>query len=156
MNRYESFNDLCGNMVISAKDLLSSLSDIETDYEILVEGYEDARRNMTEDEFQKSEYHLYDNGDDYAMDKIDDWEFLEALRLVQDDLEMCQQTDDILILKEHFEDYVQNIIDDCYEIPNSGSWPYNHIVIDYAGAAQEVESDYRDIEIGGYTYLTLA
>ena len=61
-----------------------------------------------------------------------------------------------LIRDSYFTDYIEELISDCYEMPeqvNSGQWPYRHITIDYEAAADEAKADYMEIEIDGTTYL---
>jgi len=64
-------------------------------------------------------------------------------------------------------DYVQELIDDtCTGLPPkfeftrydgtrvdiSDEWPYRHVKIDYEAAAEELKSDYHEVEFGGETY----
>ena len=58
---------------------------------------------------------------------------------------------EILISEDYFTSYIEQLIDDCYEMPkemNSGNWPYRHITIDYEAAADEAKQDY--IQENGY------
>lgn len=84
-------------------------------------------------------------------------EELNALR------EICKQGEDYgdwshgdaLILDSYFTKYIEELIDDCYEMPkgfDSGAWPWRHMKIDYEAAADEAKSDYVEIECNGHTY----
>lgn len=64
-----------------------------------------------------------------------------------------------LIREDYFASYIEQLIDDCYEMPkeiNSGSWPYRHITIDYEAAAEEAKQDYLEVDFDGVTYLIRA
>ena len=61
-----------------------------------------------------------------------------------------------LIRETYFTDYIEQLIDDCYEMPKelkSGEWPWRHVTVDYAAAADEAKVDYIDCDFGGVTYL---
>lgn len=61
------------------------------------------------------------------------------------------QYGETLISEDYFTSYIEQLIDDCYEMPkemNSGNWPYRHITIDYKAAADEAKQDY--IQENGY------
>jgi hypothetical protein len=61
-----------------------------------------------------------------------------------------------LIRESYFTDYIEQLIDDCYEMPkelNSGEWPWRHVTVDYEAAAEEAKADYIDCDFDGVTYL---
>lgn len=63
---------------------------------------------------------------------------------------------DEAIMVGAFEKYIRDLIDECYEMPKemqSGQWPYRHITIDYAAAAEEARQDYYEVDFDGVTYL---
>ncbi len=65
-------------------------------------------------------------------------------------------TFDEAIREDAFEDYIKDLINDAYEMPKemkSGQWPYRHITIDYAAAADEARQYYYDVDFDGVTYL---
>lgn len=64
-----------------------------------------------------------------------------------------------LIHEDHFVKYIEELIDDCYELPkelSSGNWPYRHITIDYEAAAEEAKADYTEVDFDGQTYFLRA
>lgn len=65
-----------------------------------------------------------------------------------------------LIHTEHFEDYIEQLIDDCYpevsKALSSGEWPMRHLKLDIEHAAEEARQDYFDVEYNGQTYLIRA
>ena len=61
-----------------------------------------------------------------------------------------------LIRDEYFQTYIEDLINDCYELPkemNSGYWPYRHLEFDYVSAADEAKMDYMEIEVDAHTYF---
>lgn len=64
-----------------------------------------------------------------------------------------------LISRDYFVAYIEELIDDCYEMPkqiNSGEWPWRHMSLDIEAAAKEAESDYFEVEFFGRTFLIRA
>ena len=64
-----------------------------------------------------------------------------------------------LIHEDYFTDYIEELINDCYEMPkviNSGAWPYRHITIDFEAAAKEAKQDYMEVDFDGVTYYIRA
>lgn len=61
-----------------------------------------------------------------------------------------------LIHEDHFVKYIEELIDDCYELPkelSSGNWPYRHTTIDYEAAAEEAKADYTEVDFDGQTFF---
>lgn len=64
-----------------------------------------------------------------------------------------------LIRESYFTDYIEQLIDECYEMPkeiNSGEWPWRHATVDYEAAADEAKADYLECDFDGVTYLIRA
>jgi hypothetical protein len=64
-----------------------------------------------------------------------------------------------LIHESFFETYIEDLINDCYELPkemNSGQWPYRHLTLDISSAAEEAKQDYYEIEVEGNVYFIRA
>jgi hypothetical protein len=65
-----------------------------------------------------------------------------------------------LIHIEHFEDYIEQLIDECYpevsKALSSGDWPMRHLKLDIEDAAREAQVDYFEVEYNGQTYLIRA
>jgi hypothetical protein len=64
-----------------------------------------------------------------------------------------------LINVTYFTKYVEDLIDDCYELPKeltSGEWPYRHITVDYEAAAEELKYDYVEVDFDGNSFLMRA
>lgn len=61
-----------------------------------------------------------------------------------------------LISVNYFVEYIEEFINDCYEMPkdmNSGAWPWCHMSIDYAAAAKEAEQDYALVTFMGHDFF---
>lgn len=64
-----------------------------------------------------------------------------------------------LIAESYFTKYIEELIDDCYEMPKemkSGNWPWRHVTIDYEAAAGEAKQDYIEADWDGNTFLIRA
>lgn len=86
---------------------------------------------------------------------------LSTLRKLAKDAEDSPdwQYGETLIRESYFTDYIEQLIDDCYEMPKelkSGGWPYRHMTIDYKAAAEEAKADYTEVDFDGITYLIRA
>ena len=76
----------------------------------------------------------------------------------RDLLEVCKEGEGIpdwchgatLISDDYFEKYAQELAEDIGAVASGASWP-NHC-IDWEQAAQELQTDYGEIEIGGIGY----
>ena len=55
-----------------------------------------------------------------------------------------------LIAESYFQEYAQNLAEDCGMVDTSARWPMN--CIDWEQAARELQMDYSSIEICGVTY----
>lgn len=94
-------------------------------------------------------------------DESDDGEWLGVLRKLAKEAEDSPDWEygETLIRESYFTDYIEELIHDCYELPeevNSGSWPWRHMQIDYEAAAEEAKADYMEVDFDGVTYLIRA
>lgn len=55
-----------------------------------------------------------------------------------------------LIADSYFQEYAQNLAEDCGMVDTNARWPMN--CIDWEQAARELQMDYSSIEIRGFTY----
>ena len=55
-----------------------------------------------------------------------------------------------LIADSYFQEYAQNLAEECGMVDTSASWPMN--CIDWEQAARELQMDYSSIKIRGFTY----
>lgn len=69
------------------------------------------------------------------------------------------QHGEALIASSYFVTYIEQLIDDCYEMPEamkSGEWPYRHMTLDIEAAAREAEQDYFEVTFFGHEFLIRA
>ena len=55
-----------------------------------------------------------------------------------------------LVAEGYFQEYTQELAEDCGMVDTSARWPMN--CIDWGQAARELQYDYSSIEIHGFTY----
>lgn len=98
-------------------------------------------------------------------EKMDDWqqnadntEELETLKAILEDLKGYGGDEQwrgdwypvTLIRDSYFQDYAQELAEDCGMVNTDAKWPNN--CIDWERAASELQIDYSTIEIDGVTY----
>ena len=114
-----------------------------------------------EEEFGRTigKYHWWINKADHEGLDADDHAELKALQALAEQGETESRDwphGETLIRRSYFVDYIEQLIDDCYEMPkqmHSGEWPYRHMTMDYEAAAKEAEQDYSSIDFDGEEYL---
>lgn len=57
-----------------------------------------------------------------------------------------------LIRDSYFQDYAQELAEDCGQVDPRAAWPMN--CIDWEKAARELQYDYSSVELDGVTYWT--
>lgn len=87
----------------------------------------------------------------------DEQEELANLLKLQEQAEGCSDWDygATLVRESYFTDHIEELIKDCYNMPeemDSGTWPYNHLSMDYEAAAEEAKVDYSEVDFDGVTY----
>ena len=55
-----------------------------------------------------------------------------------------------LVAESYFQEYAQDLAEDCGMVDTNARWPMN--CIDWEQAARELQMDYSSIEIRGFTY----
>jgi endonuclease YncB( thermonuclease family) len=121
--------------VIDSRDVIARIEELESD-----------RQDLMDAETALQEW------DD------DDGRELAALRKLAEDGESSPDWSygESLISEGYFTKYIEELIDDCYEMPkemNSGEWPWRHVTIDYDAAADEAKQDYKELDFDGNTYF---
>ena len=118
--------------IIDSRDVIERLAELESD-----------REDSNEDGTLKEWY--VENGEEYESIKAlvedasrsPDWKYGEAL-----------------IRRSYFQDYAQELAEDCGMMPKDLSWPCT--CIDWEQAARELEADYFGVNFGGVGYLIRA
>ena len=89
--------------------------------------------------------------DDDNRDECKDDE-LEALQALESEAYGCSDWEhgEALIRDSYFEEYAQDLAEDCCDIPNRNEWPVR--CIDWVQAADELKMDYSQIDFDGAEY----
>ena len=159
--------------VIDSRDIIKRIDELTGDFQALVDDIEDAETDEDrETAFSALATWLIGNTDivpdlkaleGISFDDVSDWaeaydaHELKALLALADEADCspdwsCGET---LIHEDYFTDYIEETINDCYELPkefNSGDWPWRHMTIDYEAAADEAKQDYMEVNFDGATY----
>lgn len=91
-------------------------------------------------------------------DKSEELEEYQELVKLEGEASSCAdwRYGETLIRDDYFPTYIEELIDDCYEMPKemkSGGWPWRHMKIDFEAAANEARVDYTTVEYFGTTFL---
>ncbi len=92
-----------------------------------------------------------------GFDDEDDFEEYKRLRRLcrEGEQEASDWADGAtLILDSYFEEYAQELADDIGAVSRDAKWPANHI--DWAAAAEELQTDYASITYGDSAYWVLS
>ena len=174
MNNGSTFD--WNDSIIDSRNINTYFADLTSELECLEDDVESTKDNLN-DFLTEHNFKLDEKGpdvpDEYmeyfekCLKEIDEAE--EALNAFdREDLDLLTSiisdgesySDDwnhgsTLIRENYFVEYIEDLINDCYEIPaefNSGEWPFRHMKMDYEAAAEEAKVDYSTIEIQGETY----
>lgn len=152
---------------INSRDIIDRIDDLTSDRDALVEDVETCRAELVEAQNQRVgdvDAHQALTSALAAMEawsESDDGKELAILKALAEEGESSPDWlyGETLIRESYFTDYTEQLIDDCYELPKeltSGDWPYRHITVDYEAAANELKSDYMELDFDGVTYLIRA
>ena len=159
--------------VIDSRDIIERIDELTGDFQALVDDIEAAETDE-EREMAFSALSAWLIGNTYivpdlkalegiSFDDVSDWaesddaHELKALLALADEAECSPDWlyGETLIHEDYFTDYIEEMINDCYELPkefNSGDWPWRHMTIDYEAAADEAKQDYMEVNFDGATY----
>lgn len=93
---------------------------------------------------------LEDTPDDFGEDEGDELRVLLALQDEASGYCLDWTYGAQLIRDSYFEDYAQELAEDCGDFDNAARWPYN--CIDWEQAARELQMDYTAVDFDGVTY----
>lgn len=156
-----------GDDVIDSRDIITLQEEMSDELDTLKEVLET----------REDDYLCYktDGGDDPTI--IED--MIEAINDAKSDLDNFEMDDfntlnelvsegesspdwsygETLIHESYFEDYIKDMINECWEMPkeiDSGKWPWRHMEMNWADAAEEAKQDYMTISFGDETYYIRA
>jgi len=139
--------------VIDSRDVISRTEELLSQ---LTDEYEEQDTTLS------FEYWLQDENNSGEPDDVVEYRQLAEL------VEQCGNCADwnygaTLIRESYFVEYIEELIDDCYELPEElqsgrkgGQWPWCHMSIDYGAAADEASQDYETVIFDGVEYLIRA
>ena len=159
--------------VIDSRDIIERIDELTGDFQALVDDIEAAetdeeremafsalsawliRHTNTVPDLKTTEEIAFDDVSEWA--ESDDAHELKALLALADEAECSPgwSYGETLIHEDYFTDYIEELINDCYELPkefNSGDWPWRHMTIDYVAAADEAKQDYMEVNFDGASY----
>lgn len=130
--------------IIDSRNVIERIEELEEELQSLTDAVDEAEEGDERDEAQMN------------LDCFDKQELLELKELASD---ACSSPDwehgESLIRDSYFVEYIKELIHECYDVPEnfeSGTWPWNHMKMDYDAAAEEAKIDYTSVEFGGVQY----
>ena len=108
-----------------------------------------------DEEFEGEDFEpldLTDQGTVKTLPQSDDRDELLALLSLQEQAEYCPdwKYGETLIRDSYFQDYAQELAEDCGMTDREVKWPYT--CIDWEQAARELQYDYTSVDYDGVTY----
>ena len=159
--------------VIDSRDIIKRIDELTGDFQALVDDIEAAETNEDrETAFGALATWLIGHTEivpnlktleDPTFDDVSEWAEADDAYELKVLLALASEADcspdwsygETLIHEDYFTDYIEELINDCYELPkefNSGAWPWCHMTIDYEAAADEAKQDYKEVNFDGATY----
>ena len=122
--------------IIDSRDVIDRIEELE-------QTIQDEADNLSD--FRKSEARALALTDDES-------EELDALRKLANEAEGSPdwQHGETLIRDSYFQEYAQELAEDCGMIPKDNAWPCT--CIDWERAARELQMDYFSVEFDGIDY----
>ena len=100
------------------------------------------------EELDALEERLQDDGEEFSAEEYDR---LNALRTLREDIGEEWRYGATLIPENEFEEYARELAEDIGAIPSDYSWPASHI--DWEAAARALRMDYTSVTFDGDDYL---
>lgn len=174
-----------GDDIIDSRDIIARHEELQDEFDSLTNTLDEANRELSDffqeegndpdskdedDEsiafFERKLKELHEAVDE-AQEALDDFNQSFDKDELDTLTEVIRQGEDSpdwsygegLIHESHFTEYAEQLANDVCEFPKefqSGQWPFNHMKIDWESAAEELQSDYFDISVGGETYFIRA
>ena len=161
MRNPKTLHDLMSQEFFDSRELIERLEELESDRASLKDELED-RQEAHEAAVKAGDTtaalaageEVQEAADDIAEWDDDNLEELEVLREANEQGENDVSDwshGETLIAEEHFTEYARELAYDIGALQGNEQWPHNHI--DWEAAADELQRDYTEINIGGETYL---
>lgn len=148
--------------IIDTLDLVARIEDLEGEQEGLQSAVEEATEELEKVPLGEEINSELKEAKAAAELALAEWnsENLEELTELKELAKACEYSPDFhhgeqIINDNYFATYIERLIDDCYDMPkemNSNNWPWRHMTLDLAAAAEEAKSDYTDVYYYGNLY----
>ncbi|WP_408953162.1 hypothetical protein [Lysobacter sp. Hz 25] len=143
--------------VIDSRDVIERIEELESE----LGAVHGAQTESRETNLEFEEWLLAVRADASPAHENEHNREVEELQELRSLADQCDHVSDwvhgeTLIRESHFTDYIEQLIDDCYEMPKemkSGGWPWRHVSFDFEAAAEEAKVDYSEVTFWGETYL---
>lgn len=160
-----------GDKIIDSRDVIERQEELQSEYDSLVEAVADAKQAIEdhakepwtdEDDYKNTLEQLQTELEDaeYRLECFDKDELDDINNLVEEaEGSPDWKYGETLIHDDYFTEYIEELVRDCFEVPKefeSGSWPWNHMTMDWDGAADEAKQDYMEVDYAGETYWVRA
>jgi len=144
--------------VIDSRDVIARIEELESERETLADAvtereseYQEAKEDEAIDDAALA---LEDAKDALTAWDEDEGQELKTLQALADEASGCAdwQYGETLIRDSYFQQYAEELADDCgmVDAKVSSRWPYT--CIDWERAAEELQQDYTSVEYGDVTY----
>lgn len=131
--------------ITDSRDLVNRLQELTDEHDSLFDAMTEAKGK--EKKAAKFEF------DTWCDENREEWEDLKAINEEGESLTSEWIHGETLIREDYFTQYVQEMLEDCGDIPSD--LPH-YIVIDWEATADNLKQDYTEIEIFGDTYYIRA
>lgn len=141
--------------VMDSRDIVERIEELRAELGAVHEQQvEDGETNLDFDDWRKA---VRANQSPAHADE--NWDTEEELRHLEDLAEQLEGYGDwdhgeTLIRESHFQDYAQELAEDCGMVTAGASWPNN--CIDWEEATRQLRQDYTEADFDGVTYLMRA
>lgn len=140
-----------GDNLINSREIISRIEELESDIDAAKVDILASYKELTPDS-----KHWFSDRDEYVMETLyadypEEIGELNDLKAFAEDLEGYGDWEygETLIHEDYFEEYCQELVEDCYTIDVPDFIKNN---IDWEGIASEMKADYMDSTIQGETY----
>lgn len=152
---WQSVSDIGGN-ILDSRDIEELIEELEAEKEASEEAsteYIEALgiyNGATEEE--RADMEEPDQPEPMDEDRA---ELLKCLRSMRDDVGSGEWPYGLTLIHDtYFEEYAQDLAEDCGMMDKEPQWPYT--CIDWEKAAQELQYDYSSVDVDGQTYWYLS
>lgn len=135
--------------VIDSRDVIERIEELESEIQDACDAYNEKHNT----ELDTEAFLDCEDADEPDQDDIDEYRALKKL-----EEEASSSPDwpygETLIRESYFQDYAEELAEDCGMVPKNLGWPCDFI--DWAAAADALKQDYYEVDFAGETYYIRA